>query len=126
MTNDSNSNDELRDLLAELTRKQIASQYELDMLIENTNRILGRDAILNDVILEVRENTQVLQQNFEIHQQNFERHQETVMRLQANFEIHQQNFERHQRNFDENQRTTNAALNSLEAILLQLTRNGRE
>ncbi|MBE9053747.1 hypothetical protein IQ243_25775 [Nostocales cyanobacterium LEGE 11386] len=31
--------------------------------------------------------------------------------------------EQHQRNFEEHQRTTNAALQSLEAILLQLIRN---
>ena len=32
--------------------------------------------------------------------------------------------EQHQRNFEEHQRTTNAALQSLEAILLQLIRRG--
>ncbi|MEH2352844.1 hypothetical protein [Nostoc sp.] len=31
--------------------------------------------------------------------------------------------EQHQRNFEEHQRTTNAALQSLESILLQLIRN---
>ncbi|MEO0936357.1 MAG: hypothetical protein AAFY21_22360, partial [Cyanobacteria bacterium J06641_2] len=35
-----------------------------------------------------------------------------------------QNQEQHQRNFEEHQRTSNAALQSLEAILLRLTNNG--
>ena len=37
-----------------------------------------------------------------------------------NQEIMQRNFEQHQNDFRENQRTTNAALNSLEAINLRL------
>jgi len=102
-------NDEIRDLIAELTRKQLASQIELDMLISNTNSVLGRSAVIDSMILEVRENTELMQRNLEQQQRNFERHQE--------------NFDRHQENFHENQRTTNAALQSLEAILLQLTRN---
>ncbi|MEA5572365.1 hypothetical protein [Calothrix sp. UHCC 0171] len=107
------NNDEIRQLIAELARKQIETQEQLDMFLNQSVSLMGRNAILNDVILEVRENTEVLQRNFETHQQNFER-------LQRNFEQHQQNFH-------ENQRTTNAALNSLEAILLQLTRIiGRE
>jgi hypothetical protein len=51
-----------------------------------------------------------LQRNFEVHQQNFETSQENTQRL----------FEAQQRNFVEHQRTTNAALDRLEAILLQL------
>ncbi len=51
----------------------------------DVNRVLGRDAILSDMVLELRA-SQVQ------HQINFERHQET----------------------------SNAALNSLEAILLRL------
>ncbi len=99
MTNTNTDNDEIRQLIAELARKQIETQEQLDMFLDQSVSLMGRNAILNDVILEVRENTEVLQRNFEIHQQNF----------------------------NENQRTTNAALNSLEAILLQLTRIiGRE
>jgi hypothetical protein len=99
MTNANTNNDEIRQLIAELARKQIETQEQLDMFLDQSVSLMGRNAILNDVILEVRENTEVLQRNFEIHQQNF----------------------------NENQRTTNAALNSLEAILLQLTRIiGRE
>ncbi len=99
MTNSSNDNNEIRQLIAELARKQIETQEQLDLLLDHSISLRGRDAVLNNVILEVRENTEVLQRNFEQHQQNF----------------------------NENQRTTNAALNSLEAILLQLTRIiGRE
>lgn len=101
MTNANTNNDEIRQLIAELARRQIDTQEQLDMFLDQSVSLMGRNAVLNDVILEVRENTEVLQRNFE--------------RLQRNFEQHQQNF-------NENQRTTNAALNSLEAILLQLTR----
>ncbi len=57
-------------------------------LTGNVDRVLARSAILDDVLLELRDS-----------------------------------HEQHQRNFEEHQRTTNAALQSLEAILLQLTRN---
>jgi hypothetical protein len=61
--------------------------YKVDDFIATSNRVIARSAVLDDVILELRENS-----------------------------------ERNQRNFEEHQRTTNAALNSLEAILLQLMR----
>lgn len=122
MTNANNPDDDIRAIVADLARMQTATQFELDMLIDNTNRVLGHDAIVSDVILEIRENTEVLQRNFEQHQQNFERHQQNFERHQESTERLQRNFEQHQRNFEENQKTTNAALNSLEAILLQLTR----
>ncbi|BAY80533.1 hypothetical protein NIES25_70210 (plasmid) [Nostoc linckia NIES-25] len=67
--------------LAELT-------YKVDDFIETSNRVIARSAVLDDVVLELRESS-----------------------------------ERNQRNFEEHQRTTNAALQSLEAILLQLIRN---
>ncbi|YAF99022.1 MAG: hypothetical protein AB3A66_28930 (plasmid) [Nodularia sp. CChRGM 3473] len=57
-------------------------------LTSNVDRVLSRNAILDDVLLELRDS-----------------------------------HETHQRNFEEHQRTTNAALQSLEAILLQLMRN---
>jgi hypothetical protein len=63
-------------------------------LIINVDRVLSRSAVLDDVLLELRDSQ----------------------------EQQQRNFEEHQRHFDEHQRTTNAALNSLEAILLQLIR----
>lgn len=88
--------------LDNLALRQANSQIQLDELkremrelTSNVDRVLSRSAILDDVLLELRDS-----------------HEE-----------HQRNFEQHQRNFDENQRTTNAALQSLEAILLQLTRN---
>ncbi len=56
-------------------------------LTSNVNSVLARDAILNDVLLELRDS-----------------------------------HEQHQRNFEEHQRTSNAALNQLGAILVQLTR----
>ncbi|MBD2603229.1 hypothetical protein H6G81_01495 [Scytonema hofmannii FACHB-248] len=77
-----------------LTRQQTNTQHQLDDLVSTANSIFARNAIMNDVLLELRENS----------------------------EQHQRSFEQHQRNFEEHQRTTNAALQSLEAILLQLIR----
>ncbi|MEH1781759.1 hypothetical protein [Nostoc sp.] len=57
-------------------------------LTSNVDRVLGRSAILDGVLLELRDS-----------------------------------HEQHQRNFEEHQRTTNAASQSLESILLQLIRN---
>ncbi|MBD2472175.1 hypothetical protein [Nostoc sp. FACHB-145] len=70
-------------------------KQEVRELTDNVTRVLGRSAILDDVLLELRDS-----------------HEE-----------HKRNFEQHQRNFEEHQRTTNAALQSLEAILVQLTLN---
>ncbi|MBW4557146.1 MAG: hypothetical protein KME59_14600 [Trichormus sp. ATA11-4-KO1] len=81
--------------LDDLSFRQANTQQQLDELTSTANAIFARDAILNDVLLELRDS----------HEQ------------------HQRNFEEHQRNFEEHQRTTNAALQSLEAILLQLIRN---
>jgi hypothetical protein len=81
--------------LDNLALRQANSQIQLDELRQemreltsNVDRVLSRSAILDDVLLELRDS-----------------------------------HETHQRNFQEHQRTTNAALQSLEAILLQLTRN---
>ncbi|MBD2207834.1 hypothetical protein H6G33_36480 [Calothrix sp. FACHB-1219] len=60
---------------------------EVRELTSDVTRVLARSAILDDVLLELRESQ-----------------------------------EQHQRNFEEHQRTTNAALNQLGAILVQLTR----
>jgi len=68
-----------------LSRQQTNTQNQLDDLVSTANSIFARNAIMNDVLLELRESS-----------------------------------EQHQRNFEEHQRTTNAALNSLEAILLRL------
>jgi uncharacterized coiled-coil DUF342 family protein len=77
-----------------LTRQQTNTQNQLEDLVSTANSIFARNAIVNDVLLELRENSSQQQRNFEQHQHNFEEHQ----------------------------RTTNAALQSLEAILLQLIR----
>jgi predicted nucleic acid-binding Zn-ribbon protein len=105
MTN-SNSNDDIRTLVTELARSQLQTQEQIrdtqeqirdtqeqirdtqEQLRELTNdvtRVLARSAVLDDVLLELRDSHQTMQANF-----------------------------------NENQRTTNAALNSLEAINLRL------
>jgi hypothetical protein len=71
--------------IALLTQRQAINTDAIAELTDNTNRVLARSAILDDVLLELRDSS-----------------------------------EQHQRNFEEHQRTTNAALNSLEAILLRL------
>jgi predicted nucleic acid-binding Zn-ribbon protein len=73
--------DELRQEMRELTTS-------VNNLTDNVDRVLARSAILDDVLLSLRDS-----------------------------------HEQHQRNFEEHQRTTNAALQSLESILLQLIRN---
>jgi ABC-type transporter Mla subunit MlaD len=115
MNNSSNDIEEIKQLLAELARKQnttqdqiLTTQEHLDELASDVNRVLGRSAVLDDVVLELRDNTEVLQRNQQI--------------LITIAEQQQTSFERHRQEFIEHQRTTNAALASLEAILLQLTR----
>jgi predicted nucleic acid-binding Zn-ribbon protein len=73
--------------IAQLTTKLDNLSDNVNDLTSNVNSVLARDAILNDVLLELRDS-----------------------------------HEQHQRNFEEHQRTTNAALNQLGAILVQLTR----
>lgn len=87
--------------ICRLEKEYGASLSEIDHLTDNVNdltnnvdRVLSRSAVLDDVLLELRDSQ----------------------------EQQQRNFEEHQRHFDEHQRTTNAALNSLEAILIQLIR----
>jgi hypothetical protein len=77
--------DRIERILDDVATQQAANTSAIAQLAENTNRVLARSAILDDVLLELRESS-----------------------------------EQHQRNFEEHQRTTNAALNSLEAILLRL------
>jgi predicted nucleic acid-binding Zn-ribbon protein len=74
--------------LDELSQEMRELSQEMRELTSNVDRVLGRSAILDDVLLELRDS-----------------------------------HEQHQRNFEEHQRTTNAALQSLESILLQLIRN---
>ncbi|MBD2536122.1 hypothetical protein H6G97_45135 [Nostoc flagelliforme FACHB-838] len=74
-------------ILTRIEQQQELNTQAISELTENTNRVLARSAVLDDVLLELRDS-----------------------------------FEQHQRNFEENQQTTNAALNQLGAILIQLTR----
>jgi predicted nucleic acid-binding Zn-ribbon protein len=103
---DSNGNDDIRDLVSQLARSQLQTQEQirdtqeqLRGLTNDIGRVLARAAIYDDVVLELRENQQM---------------------MQANFNEHQRTLEEYRRDFLENQRTTNAALNSLEAINLRL------
>ena len=90
MTNHNGNDDRsTRELIAELARRQADTQTQLDSFLETANRVLARSAVLDDVVLELRDST-----------------------------------EQHQRNFSEHQRTTNAALERLEAILLRLIPKG--
>jgi uncharacterized protein YoxC len=79
--------DTLTDNVNDLTVKVDSLTDNVNELTSNVDRVLGRSAILDDVLLELRDSS-----------------------------------ERHQRNFEEHQRTTNAALDQLGAILIQLTR----
>lgn len=90
MTNHNGNDDRsTRELIAELARRQADTQTQLDSFLETANRVLARSAVLDDIVLELRDST-----------------------------------EQHQRNFEEHQRTTNAALERLEAILLRLIPKG--
>lgn len=118
------SNDDIRGILAELASRQLNTQRQLENLIErqdisgqqivqltdvvnqltsDISSVTARNALLNEIIPELRESQ--------------ERQEILTTELK-------QNQEQHQRNFEEHQRTTNAALQSLEAILLRLTNNG--
>jgi chromosome segregation ATPase len=130
MTDSNNPNQEIYTLLAELARKQLqtetnlqrtqekidhtqeqiertqiqvdqtqrqllATQFEVERLTNNVDNVFSRNEVLNGILLQLRDNQDNLQARFD----------------------------RHLQNFDENQRTTNAALEQLTAILLRLTRN---
>ncbi|MBD2509851.1 hypothetical protein H6G91_21570 [Nostoc muscorum FACHB-395] len=101
--------DRIEQIILGVAERQANTQAQLDVLSQemreltsNVDRVLGRSAILDDVLLELRDSHEQHQRNFEEHQHQAEEH------LQA---------------FKEHQRTTNAALQSLESILLQLIRN---
>ncbi|WP_292754045.1 hypothetical protein [Nostoc sp. NMS4] len=64
-----------------LTRQQTNTQNQLDDLVSTANSIFARNAIMNDVLLELRENSEQHQRSFEQHQRNFEEHQRTTMLL---------------------------------------------
>ncbi|MDZ8186573.1 MAG: hypothetical protein RMX96_17205 [Nostoc sp. ChiSLP02] len=75
------------EILTRIEQQQEANIQAIAELTDNVTRVLGRSAILDDVLLELRDSHEELK-----------------------------------RDFLENQRTTNAALNQLGAILVQLTR----
>lgn len=136
MTN--TSNDDIRGILAQIAQSQLTTQQQLEgtqqqlanlaerqeisgqqivqltdvvnQLTSDISSVTARNAVLNDIIPELRESQ--------------ERQELLTTELKQNFEQHQRNFDRHQDSFEEHQRTTNGALQSLEAILLQLIRNG--
>ncbi|MEM7713246.1 MAG: hypothetical protein AAF349_06635 [Cyanobacteria bacterium P01_A01_bin.68] len=120
------SNDDIGGILTQIAQSQLTTQQQLanlaqrqeisgeqivqltdvvNQLTDDISSITARNAVLNEIIPELRESQ--------------ERQELLTTELK-------QNFERHQHNFEEHQRTTNAALQSLEAILLQLTRNNGE
>jgi predicted nucleic acid-binding Zn-ribbon protein len=87
-----NGGEDIRGLLAELTRAQVTTQQQIQEtnatvkeLSSEVTRVLARSAVLDDVLLELRDS-----------------------------------HEQHQQNFEEHQKSTNAALERLEAILLQI------
>ncbi|MCC5621976.1 hypothetical protein [Nostoc sp. CHAB 5715] len=101
MTNTPNNLEDIKNLaiyntqaIAALTNKIDDLTTNVNELTTDVNRVLARSAVLDDVILE----------------------------LQESQEQNQRSFEQYRQDFLEHQQTTNAALNSLEAILLQLIR----
>lgn len=87
--------------IAGLTQEVRQVAVKVDNLTDNVNNltdtatsVLGRSAILDDVILGLHETTETLIRGFEQHQQNFEN----------------------------NQRSIEAALNRLESMILQIIR----
>jgi division protein CdvB (Snf7/Vps24/ESCRT-III family) len=79
--------DRVETILATVAEQQATNTQAIAELTDNVTRVLSRSAILDDVLLELRDSHEELKQSFL-----------------------------------ENQRTTNAALNQLGAILVQLTR----
>jgi len=73
--------------------------YKLDNFINTTHMVLGRSTMLDEIIINNNARTALLG--------------DVVVGINRNLELHQQRFE-------ENQRSTNAALERLEAILIKL------
>jgi uncharacterized coiled-coil DUF342 family protein len=121
MTNANNNNDDIREIIAELARKQIKTetaventQYQLEELVKQADNVSGLCTVLYEAVTEIRENTDELKRNFQQHQENFDQHQ-------RNFEeIIREQKQSTDRIVQENQRGNTAALDRLEAILLKL------
>ncbi|NJL10717.1 MAG: hypothetical protein HC908_12550 [Calothrix sp. SM1_7_51] len=81
--------------VSETSRQLRATQFEVDRIMSNIETVVNRNEVLNGILLELRNN-----------QDNY-----------------QARFDRHISNFEEIQRTSNAALERLEAILMRLIRD---
>jgi hypothetical protein len=92
--------------LDDLTGKVDEIVYKVDNFISTATTVLGRSTMLDEIILSNNTRTSILEN--------------VVVRLDRNQEESSRNFELHQQRFEENQRSTNAALERLEAILIQL------
>ena len=141
MTNANNANQEVYALLAELARKQLQTETNLQRTQEKIDRTQEQLERTEDQLQRTQQQLETTQQQLSATQYEVESLTNDVNRvltrsvvldevvlelrdtqsiLQMNQEIMQRNFEQHQNDFRENQRTTNAALNSLEAINLRL------
>ena len=63
--------DRIERILDDIATQQAANTSAIAQLAENTNRVLARSAILDDVLLELRDNSELQQRNFDQHQRNF-------------------------------------------------------
>lgn len=63
--------DRIENIVASNSQAIAELAQEMRELTGNVNRVLGRSAVLDDVLLELRD-------NFEQHQRNFEEHQRTT------------------------------------------------
>lgn len=63
--------DRIESILEAVATQQATNTQAIAELTENTNRVLARSAVLDDVLIELRD-------SFEQHQRNFEEHQRTT------------------------------------------------
>ena len=92
--------------LDNLTGKVDEIVYKVDDFISTATTVLGRSTMLDEIILSNNTRTSILEN--------------IVVKLDRNQEENNRNFELHQQRFEENQRSINAALERLEAILMKL------
>lgn len=98
--------DNLGSRVNELSEVVTEIGYKVDNFISTATTVLGRSTMLDEIILSNNTRTSMLEN--------------IVVRLDRNQEESNRNFELHQQRFEENQRSTNAALERLEAILIKL------
>ena len=94
--------------LDNLTGKVDEIVYKVDDFISTATTVLGRSTMLDEIILSNNTRTSILEN--------------IVVKLDRNQEENNRNFELHQQRFEENQRSINAALERLEAILIKLVK----